>query len=243
MAQRGGFSTRQQTAPGAGAAVDLAPMTAQCTRMHRYLASVAVCAALLLAVPAAARMPEVLAFGDSLTAGLGLPADEAFPALLEARLHADGLAVRVINAGVSGDTTAGGLARLDWALAARPDLVLLALGANDALRGTDPATVRANLDKMIGRIQATGAKVLLIGMLAPSNWGTDYARNFDRIYPELAKAHDVPLYPFFLEGVAMDPHLNQPDGLHPNARGVAVIVDRIAPLVARLLATSAGAKS
>lgn len=203
--------------------------------MCRSLAWFAVSAVLLLAVPAAARPPEVLAFGDSLTAGLGLPADEAFPARLEARLHADGLAVRVVNAGVSGDTTTGGLARLDWALADKPDLVLLALGANDMLRGTAPATVRANLDKMITRIQASGTGVLLIGMRCMSNWGADYERDFDRIYPELAKAHGVPLYPFFLEGVAMDPQLNQPDGLHPNASGVAIMVDRIAPLVARLL--------
>ena len=184
-------------------------------------------------MPAQARAPEILAFGDSLTAGLGLPESEAFPARLAARLEAEGIAIRMINGGVSGDTTTDGLARLDWALADKPDLVILALGANDALRGIDPAIVRANLDKMIGKIKASGARVLLLGMLAPPNWGADYEHAFDRIYPELAKAHDVPLYPFFLDGVAMDPALNQPDGLHPNARGIAVMVDRIAPLVAR----------
>ena len=136
---------------------------------------------------------------------------------------------------MSGDTTAGGLARLDWSLAEKPDLVILELGANDMLRGIAPATVRANLDKMIGKIKASGAKLLLAGMQASPNWGKKYQKEFDRIYPELARAHGVALYPFFLEGVAMNPELNQPDGLHPNARGVAVIVERIAPDVAELL--------
>jgi acyl-CoA thioesterase-1 len=186
-------------------------------------------------ISAAARVPEVLAFGDSLTAGLGLPAEAAFPARLEARLKADGIGLHVINAGVSGDTTAGGLARLDWALADKPDIVILELGANDALRGIEPKTVRANLDAMIGKIQAKGAKVLLMGMRAPPNWGEEYQHEFERIYPELARANGVTLYPFFLEGVAMDPKLNQPDGLHPNEKGVATLVDRIAPYLARLI--------
>jgi acyl-CoA thioesterase I len=185
--------------------------------------------------PAAAHIPLVLDFGDSLTAGLGLPADEAFPARLQARLRAKGIAVRIVNAGVSGDTTTDGLARLDWALADKPDFVILALGANDALRGIDPALVRHNLDRMIGKITAAGARILLLGMLAPPNWGPEYQREFDAIYPDLARAHHLPLYPFFLQGVAMKPELNQPDGLHPNARGVAVLVDNIAPLVARLV--------
>ena len=186
-------------------------------------------------VPAAGRVPVILDFGDSLTAGYGLPAGQAFPARLEAWLHQQGIEVRVVNAGVSGDTTAGGLARLDWALADKPDLVILALGANDALRGIEPSTVRENLDKMIGKIEASGAKVLLLGMLAPPNWGEEYRHAFDQIFPELARVHHLPLYPFFLEGVAMKPELNQTDGLHPNERGVAVLVDRIAPVVARLL--------
>ncbi|HTQ33894.1 MAG TPA: arylesterase [Stellaceae bacterium] len=186
-------------------------------------------------MPAGAKIPEVLAFGDSLTAGYGLPAPEAFPARLEARLKDEGVDVKIVNAGVSGDTTTDGLARLDWALADKPEFVILALGANDALRGIDPKIVRANLDKMIDKIQASGAKVLLLGMLAPTNWGAQYEHEFDRIYPELAKAHDVPLYPFFLAGVAMNPALNQADGMHPNAHGVAIIVDRIAPLVAKLV--------
>ena len=184
---------------------------------------------------AAAKPPVILAFGDSLTAGFGLPAAQSFPAQLEARLRAKGIAARVVNAGVSGDTTTGGLARIDWALADRPQLVILALGANDALRGIDPAVVRHNLDAMIRKVKAHGAKLLLLGMRAPTNWGDAYERAFDRIFPDLARAYDVPLYPFFLQGVALKPELNQPDGLHPNERGVAVLVDHIAPYVARLI--------
>jgi len=187
------------------------------------------------AVPAAAGVPQVLVFGDSLTAGLGLPAEAAFPARLEARLKGEGVGLHVINGGNSGDTTADGLARLDWTLADKPDFVILELGANDALRGIDPKLVRANLDALIAKIQAKGAKVLLMGMRAPPNWGEDYQHEFERIYPELAQAHGVTLYPFFLEGVAMDPKLNQPDGLHPNEKGVAALVDRIAPFLARLI--------
>ena len=184
---------------------------------------------------AVGRTPIILDFGDSLTAGYGLPTGQSFPERLEAWLHQRGIAARVVNAGVSGDTTAGGLARLDWALADKPDLVILALGANDALRGIDPSAVRDNLDKMIGKIEASGAKVLLLGMLAPPNWGEEYKHAFDQVFPALARSYNLPLYPFFLEGVAMKPELNQPDGLHPNERGVAVLVDRIAPVVARVL--------
>ncbi len=169
--------------------------------------------------------------------------EQAFPARLEAWLREHGVAARVVNAGVSGDTTTDGLARLDWALADKPDLVILALGANDALRGIDPATVRDNLDKMVQKIKAAGAKVLLLGMLAPPNWGEAYDRAFDQIFPELARAHDAALYPFFLEGVAMKPDLNQPDGLHPNEHGVAVLVDRIGPVVAGLIARRRGGAS
>jgi acyl-CoA thioesterase I len=192
---------------------------------------------------AAAHVPVILDFGDSLTAGYGLPENEAFPARLEAWLRHHGIAARVVNAGVSGDTTAGGLARLDWALADKPDLVVLALGANDALRGIDPATARANLDNMIRKIKADGAKLLLLGMLAPPNWGTAYQKAFDRIFPDLAHAYHVPLYPFFLEGVAMKPELNQADGLHPNARGVIVLVNHIGPVVAGVLGHPAGSAS
>ena len=182
-----------------------------------------------------ARVPIILDFGDSVTAGFGLPAALAFPARLEAWLNERGVAARVVNAGVSGDTTAGGLARLDWALAEKPDLVILALGGNDALRGIDPSSVHANLERMIEKVEASGAKVLLLGMLAPPNWGEDYKRAFDRIFPELARIHHLPLYPFFLDGVVMNSELNQPDGLHPNEKGVAVLVDKIAPIVAGLI--------
>jgi acyl-CoA thioesterase-1 len=205
------------------------------------IAGILVTAALAVAfagTQAAERVPVILDFGDSLTAGYGLPTGQAFPARLEAWLHQQGIEARVVNAGVSGDTTAGGLARLDWGLADKPDLVILALGANDALRGIEPSNVRENLDKMIGKIEASGAKLLLLGMLAPPNWGEEYSHAFDQIFPELARIHHLPLYPFFLEGVAMKPELNQPDGLHPNERGVAVLVDRIAPVVARLLGSA-----
>lgn len=194
-------------------------------------------------MPALAKTVEILAFGDSLTAGFGLPASAAFPERLAARLKDGGIDVKMINGGVSGDTTTGGLARLDWALADKPDLVLLELGANDALRGIDPAIIRANLDKMIDKIKDSGAKVVLLGMIAPANWGQPYKDQFDRIYPELAKAHDVPLYPFILEGVAMNSALNQHDGLHPNERGVAVMVDRLAPVVAKAIGEPQGGKS
>jgi acyl-CoA thioesterase-1 len=206
-------------------------------RAPRFAVALVLLALLSLcdSVPAMARTMTILAFGDSLTAGFGLPPEQGFPAQLEKRLRADGIDAHVVNAGVSGDTTAGGLARLDWSLTDKPDLVILALGANDMLRGIDPEIVRANLDKMIDKIKASGAKLLLVGMRASPNWGETYEKEFDRLYPALARAHDVALYPFFLEGVAMNPDLNQPDGLHPNARGVAMIVERIAPDVAALL--------
>jgi acyl-CoA thioesterase-1 len=190
---------------------------------------------LLWASPASAAPVKILAFGDSLTAGLGVMPEQAFPARLQARLAAEGIAAQVLNAGVSGDTTADGVARLDWALADRPDIVLVELGANDALRGIDPKLTQANLDKILTRFQASGAKVMLLGMLAPANWGREYQQEFAAIYPDLAKQHNVPLYPFFLDGVATDPTLNQPDGLHPNAKGAEIIADKIAPLVARLV--------
>ena len=192
--------------------------------------------ALLLPDAMAAAAPvKILAFGDSLTAGYGVMPEQAFPARLQARLATDGIAAEVLNGGVSGDTTADGAARLDWALADRPDIVLVELGANDALRGIDPKLAYANLDKILTRLQTSGAKVMLLGMLAPANWGREYQQEFAAIYPDLAKKHNVPLYPFFLDGVATDPALNQPDGLHPNAKGAEIIADKIAPLVARLV--------
>ena len=207
-------------------------------RRAAIAASAVLLAMMIVVSPSVAKPTEILAFGDSITVGFGLPANEALPARLEEKLRSEGLAVHVANAGVSGDTTADGLARLDWALAEKPDIVILELGANDALRGLDPAAVRANLEKMIGKIQASGARLLLAGMQAPSNFGEDYRQAFNRIYPELAEEHGIALVPFVLDGVALDPQLNQPDGLHPNERGVAVIVEHIAPYVARLIGGS-----
>ncbi len=185
---------------------------------------------------------RVIAFGDSLTAGYGLSLDAAFPVLLERRLAKDGFDVKVINAGVSGDTTSGGLARLDFALADGADLVILELGANDMLRGVDPKLARDNLDKMIGKIKAQGAAVLLAGMRAQNNFGPDYKRDFDAIYPDLARQHAVPLYPFFLGGVLEDNSLLL-DGLHPNREGVEKIVEGIAPLVETALTPLRAARS
>lgn len=201
-------------------------------------AALAAALALVLASPAAAPAaapPRILVLGDSLTAGFGLPAGEAIPARLQARLAAAGVAAEVINGGVSGDTSADGLARLDWAMADHPDAVLVELGANDALRGIDPKLTYANLDRILARLTASGVKVMLIGMLAPANWGRDYQREFDAIYGRLAAKYHVPLYPFLLDGVAMDPALNQADGLHPNARGAEIIAGKLEPLVARLI--------
>lgn len=200
-------------------------------------------AALLLVLLAGAvsakERPRIVALGDSLTAGYGLAPEEAFPAQLEARLKTLGIDAEVVNAGVSGDTTAGGIARLDWALADGPDYVLVSLGANDALRGLDPAVTKANLEKIIAGIEARGAKPVLLGMVALGNWGREYETQFNAIYPSLAAEHGVPLYPFFLDGVVQDPALNQPDGLHPNAQGVARIVDKVAPFLAEVLKAGA----
>ncbi len=184
---------------------------------------------------AATATTRILAFGDSLTAGFGLAPDEAFPVRLAARLKADGYDVDVSNGGVSGDTTSGGLARLDWALSAHPDIVLLELGANDMLRGIDPKLAQANLDAILARLIAAHVRVLLIGMKAAGNWGAEYRQDFDEIYPALARKYRVPLYPFYLDGVALDEKLNQADGLHPNKAGVEVIVARIAPVVEPML--------
>ena len=193
--------------------------------------------------PAADKAPVSIAVvGDSLTAGYGLPETEAFPARLEAALKDCGLDVRIVNAGFSGDTTAGGRARLDWPLADRPEIVIIELGANDAMRGLDPAQTEANLDDILARSVASGARVLLAGMLAPPNFGRDYQQQFDGIYPRLAEKHGVPLYPFFLDGVAMDPRLNQADGIHPNAAGVEIIVQRILPSVEAVLKQRAAAR-
>jgi acyl-CoA thioesterase-1 len=179
---------------------------------------------------------KIVAFGDSLTAGFGLPADAAFPSKLQRALRAKGIEVEVINAGVSGDTTSGGLARLDWSLPEGTDAVILELGANDALRGLDPKVTRTALDAILRRLKERRVEVLLAGMRAPRNFGADYAAAFDAIFPQLASAHNVLFYPFFLEGVAADAKLNQPDGLHPRAAGVDAIVAAIIPKVEELVA-------
>jgi acyl-CoA thioesterase I len=184
----------------------------------------------------AAEPLRIVALGDSLTAGYGLSEKEAFPVRLQAALKAKGHDVEVINAGVSGDTASGGLARLDWSVPDKTDAVILELGANDALRATDPAATRKALDETLSRLTARRIPVLLAGMQAPRNMGADYIAAFDRIYPELAKTHDVVFYPFFLDGVAAETRLNLKDGIHPTAEGVDVIVERILPSVEKLIA-------
>lgn len=192
--------------------------------------------------PARAAQPgrpvRIVALGDSLTAGYQLAAQDAFPARLQAALRARGHAVEVENAGVSGDTSTGGLERLDWAVGEDVDAVILELGANDALRGIDPAITRRNLETIITRLKARGIAILLTGMLAPPNMGPDYAAAFNPIFPDLARRHGLIFDPFFLEGVAAVPSLNLGDGMHPNPRGVAVIVERILPKVEELIAAA-----
>ena len=185
---------------------------------------------------------RLLVLGDSIGAGRGLPPGQSFPARLAADLAAAGHPVTILDASVSGDTTAGGLARIGDALAQHPDAALLELGANDALRGIDPNLAYDNLDKILAKLQEGGVKVMLLGMRAPANWGRDYQQQFDAIYPRLAQKYNVPLYPFFLDGVALDPALNQSDGLHPNPRGVDVIVERLEPEIARLLQSKGAQK-
>ena len=181
--------------------------------------------------PVAGEPVTITAFGDSLTAGFGVAPEAAFPARLKVALGERGIDAEVINSGVSGDTSAGGLARLDWALADNPDLVIVELGANDGLRGLDPGTTRANLDAILSALADRGVPVLLTGMLAPPNLGREYGARFNAVFPELARLHGVAFYPFFLAGVAAEPSLNQADGLHPNPAGVMVIVANILPFV------------
>jgi acyl-CoA thioesterase-1 len=178
---------------------------------------------------------RLLAFGDSLIHGYGLPPEESLPAQLEAALRAAGHRVEVINGGNSGDTTASGLARLAWTLGGGADAVLLSLGSNDGLRGLDPAETEKNLRAMLDILQQAKLPVLLAGMYAPRNLGQDYAAEFDSLYPRLAEAYGVLFYPFLLQGVALEPALNQPDGIHPNAAGVAVIVAGLLPEAEALL--------
>jgi acyl-CoA thioesterase-1 len=192
-------------------------------------------ALVLLAGMAKAEPITILAFGDSLTAGLGLDPSASFPARLEAALRDKGHDVTVRNAGVSGDTAAQGAARLDWALTDDVDAAIVELGANDALRGLPVPQAEAALGEILGKLKAKGLPVLLAGMRAPPNLGPDYAGQFDGMYQRLAEAHGVAVYPFFLEGVAANPDLNQADGMHPNPKGVEAIVQRILPGVEALI--------
>ena len=193
---------------------------------------------LLLATPglACARPVKILALGTSLTQGYGLPPGTEFTVQLQAALKSAGLDAAIDNAGVSGDTSADGLARLDWSLADHPDAVILELGSNDMLRGTPPAETEKNLRAIMARLQKDHIRVLLVGMKAQRNLGPDYVKAFDGIYPRLAAGTGVLFYPFILDGVAMNPKLNQADGMHPNPAGVKIIVARILPIVKKLLA-------
>lgn len=184
-----------------------------------------------IAHPTSAAACRISVLGDSLTAAYGIQVEQGFPAQLERALQAEGYDCEVLNAGVSGDTTAGGLARLDWMLADGPSHVIVELGANDGLRGLPTEQMEANLDAIIARLKDENLPVLLTGMLPPPNLGRDYTEAFGKVFEELAARHDIPLYPFFLDGVAGEPDLNQPDQLHPLPEGVAVIVERILPTV------------
>jgi acyl-CoA thioesterase-1 len=205
-------------------------------RLRRAVTALALLAMPIVPVHAAEQPVRIVVLGDSLSAGFGLAGNEALPAKLERALKAKGHAVTIENAGVSGDTAAGGLARLDWSVAEGTDAVILELGANDALRGSDPKTTRASLEEIIRKLKERRIAVLLAGMLAPRNLGPDYANAFDAIYPELAAKYDLVLYPFILDGVAGDRALNLPDGLHPTAAGVDIIVSRLLPKAEELVA-------
>ena len=191
--------------------------------------------ALFMGDRAMAEPIKLVVLGDSLTAGYGLAESDAFPAKLERALKERGVDVTVVNAGVSGDTAKQGLERLDWAVEGDADAVIVELGANDALRGIDPNETRASLEKIISRLKSRKIPVMIAGMQAPPNMGAAYKELFDRIYPSLARDHDLGLYPFFLEGIAAEPTYNLDDGIHPNARGVDEIVRRMAPKVAEFL--------
>jgi acyl-CoA thioesterase-1 len=192
---------------------------------------------------AAPRPIKIVVLGDSLSAGLGLSGSAAFPERLQKTLESKGIAVDISNAGVSGDTSSGGRDRLDWSVPDGTQAVILELGANDALRGTDPAVTKSALSDILTRLKARGIAVLLCGMVAPPNYGSDYSARFNAIYPDLARSFGVPLYPFFLQGVAADAKLNQADGMHPTAEGVDVIVKNILPTVQAFLGTISGQRS
>ncbi|MBO1905947.1 arylesterase [Microvirga sp. 3-52] len=207
--------------------------------MTIIFACAAALAAMVAPLPAAhaqSKSIRLVALGDSLSAGYNLPQEAAFPVALERALKAKGYKVEVANAGVSGDTSSGGLDRLDWSVPDGTDGVILELGANDMLRGLDPAGTRRNIEAIVERLKSRNIPVLLAGMYASRNLGPDYVQKFDSIYPDIAKKHDLVLYPFFLDGVAGDRSLNLPDGLHPTAKGVEIIVERILPSVESFLA-------
>lgn len=215
-------------------------MALQSFSWHRWIVALVAYGSVGLIVnagaPARAEPVRLLALGDSLTAGYGLAAPDSFTVQLERALRAEGLDVTVINAGVSGDTSAGGKARLDWSLADNPQAAIVELGANDGLRGLDPVQTQANLNDIVARLTSRGVKVLLTGMLAPPNLGRDYGTRFAAVYPAVAKERGIRLYPFFLDGVAGQADLNQADGIHPNPEGVRIVVARILPAVRALLA-------
>jgi acyl-CoA thioesterase-1 len=209
-----------------------------------FMTIIFACAAALAAmvVPADAPLAQgqpirLVALGDSLTAGYGLPQEAAFPVVLERALKAKGYNVEVANAGVSGDTASAGLDRLDWSVPDDTDGVIVELGANDMLRGVDPSVPRKAIDTIVERLKARGIPVMLAGMYASRNLGADYTRKFDSLYPDIAKKHDLVLYPFFLDGVAGERSLNLQDGIHPTAKGVEIIVARILPTVETFIAT------
>ncbi|HZH52756.1 MAG TPA: arylesterase [Microvirga sp.] len=180
---------------------------------------------------------RLVALGDSLTAGYGLPQEAAFPVVLERALKAKGYRVEIANAGVSGDTSSGGLDRLDWSVPDGTDGVIVELGANDMLRGVDPAVTRRAIETIVTRLKERGIPVMLAGMYASRNLGPDYVKKFDSLYPDIAKKHDLVLYPFFLDGVAGERSLNLQDGIHPTAKGIEIIVARILPTVEQFIAT------
>jgi acyl-CoA thioesterase I len=188
--------------------------------------------------PAREELPAIVAFGNSLTAGAGIPATESYPSQLQRRLDTTGHRYRVINAGVSGETTAGGLRRVDWVLKSRPQIVILELGGNDGLRGLSLDQMHDNLEAIIQRLHAAGVKVILAGMKLPLNYGEEYRARFEAVYAELAQAHHVTLMPFFLEGVGAQTTLNQADGIHPTGAGYRVIVDNLWPVLRPLLENS-----
>jgi len=192
-------------------------------------------AIVMFAAPAAAAPVTILMIGTSLTQGYNLPPGTEIPAVLQAKLKDAGIDARVINAGVSGDTSAGGLARLDWSLADHPNAAIIELGSNDALRGIAPSDTEKNLAAILAKLKAQHIPTLLCGMKAPRNLGPEYAAQFDSVYPKLAKQYGAILYPFILEGVAMNPRLNQADGMHPNPAGVKVIVKKMLPYVLKLI--------